>query len=64
MSMCIDDEEETAFVTPFGMYYYIKMPFGLKNVGSPFILFSKARLATMWKHILMILLLKANSKVI
>ena len=32
--MCIDDEEETAFVTPFGMYYYIKMPFGLKNVGS------------------------------
>ena len=26
--MCIGDEEKTAFVTPFGAYYYIKMPFG------------------------------------
>jgi hypothetical protein len=32
--MCIDDEEKTIFVTPFGVYCYIKMPFGLKNVGS------------------------------
>jgi hypothetical protein len=31
--MCIDDEEKTTFVTPFGVYYYIKMPFGLKNAG-------------------------------
>ena len=68
ISMCIDDEEKTAFVTPFGMYCYIKMPFGLKNAGSTyknvFILFLKARSAAMWKHILMISLLKANSKVI
>ena len=34
ISMCIDDEEKTAFVAPFGVYCYIKMPFGLKNVGS------------------------------
>ena len=32
--MCIDDEEKTTFVTPFGMYCYIMMPFGLKKVGS------------------------------
>ena len=36
ISMCIDDEEKTAFVTPFGVYYYIKMPFGLKNAGSTY----------------------------
>jgi len=36
ISMCIDDEEETAFVTPFGVYCYIKMPFSLKNAGSTF----------------------------
>ena len=36
ISMCIDDEEKTAFVTPFGVYCYIKMPFGLKNAGSAY----------------------------
>jgi hypothetical protein len=36
ISMCIDDQEKTAFVTPFGVYCYIKMPFGLKNVGSTY----------------------------
>jgi hypothetical protein len=36
ISMCIDDEEKIAFVTPFGVYYYIKMPFGLKNAGSTY----------------------------
>ena len=36
ISLCIDDEEKTAFVTPFGVYCYIKMPFGLKNVGSTY----------------------------
>ena len=68
ISMCIDDEEKTAFVTPFAVYCYIKMPFGLKSAGctykNVFILFLKARSTAMWKHILMILLLKANSKVI
>ena len=36
ISMCIDDEEKTTFVTPFGVYCYIKMPFGLKNAGSTY----------------------------
>ena len=36
ISMCIDDEKKTAFVTPFGVYCYIKMPFDLKNVGSTY----------------------------
>ena len=34
--MCIDVEEKTTFVTPFGVYCYTKMPFGLKNVGSTY----------------------------
>ena len=36
ISMCIDDEEKTTFITPLGVYYYIKMPFGLKNAGSTY----------------------------
>ena len=36
ISMCIDDEEKTTFVTPFGVYCYSKMPFGLKNDGSTY----------------------------
>ena len=36
ISMCIDDEEKTTFVTPFGVYRYIKMPFGLKNADSTY----------------------------
>ena len=36
ISICIDDEEKIAFVTPFDVYYYIKMPFGLKNAGSTY----------------------------
>jgi hypothetical protein len=49
--------KKTAFVTPFGVYCYIKIHFGLKNAGSTykneFILFSKARSAAMSKHTLM-----------
>jgi hypothetical protein len=36
ISMCIDDEEKTVFVTPFSVYCYIKMAFGLKNAGSTY----------------------------
>jgi hypothetical protein len=31
-----EDQEKTSFTTPFGTYYYIRMPEGLKNAGSTF----------------------------
>ena len=31
-----DDQDKTAFTTPWGTFKYIKMPFGLKNVGATF----------------------------
>lgn len=29
-----EDQDKTAFITNRGVYYYITMPFGLKNVGA------------------------------
>jgi hypothetical protein len=34
ISLAIDDEEKIAFITPFGIFCYIKMAFGLNNEGS------------------------------
>jgi ribonuclease HI len=34
--MVKEDEEKTSFITPFGTYCFIRMPFGLKNVGATF----------------------------
>ena len=31
-----EDEEKTAFVTPFGIYCYTTMSFGLKNAGATY----------------------------
>jgi hypothetical protein len=31
ISLTIDDEEKTSFITPFGIFCYTKMVFGLKN---------------------------------
>jgi hypothetical protein len=36
ISLVIDDEEKTVFITPFGIFYYTKMAFGLKNEGATY----------------------------
>jgi hypothetical protein len=33
ISLAKEDEEKTAFITPFGAFCYTSMSFGLKNVG-------------------------------
>ena len=30
------DQLATSFITPFGMYYYVTMPFGLRNAGATY----------------------------
>ena len=32
--MGIEDKEKTTFTIPFGVFCYVKMPFGLKNVSA------------------------------
>jgi hypothetical protein len=39
-----EDKEKTSFITPFGMYCYLRMPEGLRNVGSTFYRMTKAAL--------------------
>ena len=34
--MRTEDEEKTSFITPFGTYYFVRMPEGLKNVSQSF----------------------------
>src|SRR3954465_5883153 len=34
--MAVDDQEKTAFTTPFGCYMYTAMTFGLKNAGATY----------------------------
>jgi hypothetical protein len=36
ISLAVDDEEKTAFITPFGIFCYKKMAFGLKNGGATY----------------------------
>jgi hypothetical protein len=31
-----EDEEKTAFITPYGVFCYQVMPFGLKNIGATY----------------------------
>jgi hypothetical protein len=34
--MAKEDEEKTSFITPFGTFYFVRMPEGLKNASSTF----------------------------
>jgi hypothetical protein len=36
ISLTIDDEKKTVFITPFGIFCYTKMAFGLKNEGDTY----------------------------
>jgi hypothetical protein len=36
ISLAKEDEEKTAFITPFGAFYYTSMSFGLKNAGATY----------------------------
>jgi hypothetical protein len=36
ISLVIDDKEKIVSITPFGIYYYTKMTFGLKNRGATY----------------------------
>ena len=36
ITLALDDQERTAFVTPIGNYHYKVMPFGLKNAGATY----------------------------
>jgi hypothetical protein len=31
-----EDEEKASFIIPFGTYFFVRMPEGLKNEGAPF----------------------------
>jgi hypothetical protein len=37
IQMAEEDEEKTAFITPYGLYCYISMPYGLQNVLPTFV---------------------------
>jgi hypothetical protein len=36
MKLKVEDEEKTMFITPYGVYCYQVMPFGLKNAGATY----------------------------
>jgi len=34
--MAAEDREKTAFLTPFGLFQFVRMPFGLQNAGASY----------------------------
>jgi hypothetical protein len=36
IGIAVDDEEKTTFITPFGIFCYMKMAFWLKNGGDTY----------------------------
>jgi hypothetical protein len=43
-----EDKASTSFITPFGTYYFVCMPEGLKNAGSTFSRLTKKSSKTRW----------------
>jgi hypothetical protein len=48
ISLAKEDEEKTAFITPFGAFYYTSMLFGLKNAGATYQRAIQTCLANHW----------------
>jgi hypothetical protein len=48
ISLAKEDEEKTAFITPFGAFYYTSMSFGLKNAGATYQRVIQTCLADHW----------------
>jgi hypothetical protein len=48
ISLAKEDEEKTAFITPFGAFCYTSMSFGLKNVGATYQRAIQTCLADYW----------------
>ena len=36
IKMAVKDQEKTTFITPFGAFYYVSMPFGLKSAQATY----------------------------
>ena len=36
IKMAVKDQEKTSFITPFGSFYYVSMPFGLKSAQATY----------------------------
>ena len=36
IKMALEDQEKTTFITPFDIFCYTSMPFGLKNAGATY----------------------------
>ena len=36
IKMAVKDQEKTDFITPFGAFYYVSMPFGLKSAQATY----------------------------
>jgi hypothetical protein len=48
ISLAKEDEEKTAFITPFGAFCYTSMPFSLKNAGATYKRAIQTCLANHW----------------
>uniref|UniRef100_A0A8R7U676 Reverse transcriptase domain-containing protein n=1 Tax=Triticum urartu TaxID=4572 RepID=A0A8R7U676_TRIUA len=36
INMAVEDQEKKTFITPFGVFCYVSMPFGLKSGGATY----------------------------